>query len=149
MKKTTRLHNDFVVSQSQGETLISSKPEMAFPVASVAVALWNDYPDFGQLLLAHLGRACPYILPVFLPHLQGQTHEEYYRSLGYKYTEDGVAEQQDKYLTRMSGLVRLYASIVVTAQRRIANKPHPHGIKNAWRWLAVTLNTGRSNFSPS
>ena len=116
---------------------------MAFPVAAVAVALWSDFPDFGELLLAHFRRACPYILPVFLPRLEGQTNEEYYKSLGYKYTEDGTVEKQDKYLTRMTGLMRLYASIIVTKQRRGCNTPHPHGIQNAWRWLAITLNSGK------
>lgn len=118
---------------------------MAFPVAAVAVALWNDYPDFGDLLLAHFRRTCPYILPVFLPRLQGQTSEEYYKSLGYKYTDDTVVEKQDKYLTRMSGLMRLYTSIIVTRQRHGVDAPHPHGIQNAWRWLAVTLNAGMAS----
>ncbi|XP_015597415.1 nucleoporin GLE1 isoform X2 [Cephus cinctus] len=125
---------------SQGETLISSKPEMAFPVAAVAVALWNEHPDFGELLMAHFHKTCPYTVPIFLPQQKGQSNEDYYRSLGYKYGEDGTVEKQDKYLKRMSGLIRLYASIIVTRQRRGVTKTHPHGLQNAWRWLAAILN---------
>ncbi|KYQ60193.1 Nucleoporin GLE1, partial [Trachymyrmex zeteki] len=103
---------------SQGETLVSSKPEMAFPVAMIVVALWNEHPDFGELFLAHLHEACPFTIPVFLQQQEGQSNEDYYKSLGCKYSEDGTVEKQDKFLKRMSGLIRLYASITVTKQRK-------------------------------
>ncbi|XP_071576589.1 uncharacterized protein Gle1 isoform X1 [Temnothorax nylanderi] len=125
---------------SQGETLVSSKPEMAFPVAMIVVALWNEHPDFGELFLAHLHEACPFTVPVFLQQQEGQSNEDYYKSLGCKYSEDGTVEKQDKFLKRMSGLMRLYASITVTRQRKGVTKPHPHGLQHAWRWLAVVLN---------
>ncbi|XP_011862212.1 PREDICTED: nucleoporin GLE1 [Vollenhovia emeryi] len=125
---------------SQGETLVSSKPEMAFPVAMIVVALWNEHPDFGELFLAHLHEACPFTVPVFLQQQEGQSNEDYYKSLGCKYSEDGTVEQQDKFLKRMSGLIRLYASITVTRQRKGVTKVHPYGLQHAWRWLAAVLN---------
>ncbi|XP_012266243.2 mRNA export factor Gle1 [Athalia rosae] len=125
---------------SQGETLVSSKPETAFSVAAVAIALWNDYPDFGELLLAYFQNACPYLVPIFLPQQQSQSNDDYYKSLGYKYSEDGTVERQDKFLKRMSGLMRLYAAMTITSQSGHASKPHPHGLQNAWRWLAAILN---------
>lgn len=125
---------------SQGETLVSSKPKMAFPIAAIIVALWNDHSDFGDLLLAHFHNDCPFTVPVFMPKLEGQSNEEYYKSMGYKYAEDGTVEKHDKYLKRMSGLMRLYASITITAQRRGVAKTHPHGLQHAWRWLAAVLN---------
>ncbi|XP_046745081.1 mRNA export factor Gle1 isoform X2 [Diprion similis] len=125
---------------NQGEALVSSKPEMAFSVAAVIVALWNDYPDFGELLLAYFYKTCPYLVPMFLPQQQGQSNEDYYKSLGYKYSEDGTVERQDKFLKRMSGLMRLYAALTVTRQRKLVTRPHPHGLQNAWRWLAAILN---------
>ncbi|XP_011647918.1 nucleoporin GLE1 isoform X2 [Pogonomyrmex barbatus] len=125
---------------SQGETLVSSKPEMAFPVAMIVVALWNEHPDFGELFLAHLHEACPFTVPMFLPQQEGQSNEDYYKSLGCKYSEDGTVEKQDKFLKRMSGLIRLYASITVTKQRKGVTKTHPHGLQHAWRWLAAVLN---------
>ncbi|XP_011697217.1 PREDICTED: nucleoporin GLE1 [Wasmannia auropunctata] len=125
---------------SQGETLVSSKPEMAFPVAMIVVALWNEHPDFGELFLAHLHEACPFTVPIFLQQQEGQSNEDYYKSLGCKYSEDGAVEKQDKFLKRMSGLMRLYASITVTRQRKGVTKIHPHGLQNAWRWLTAVLN---------
>lgn len=126
---------------SQGETLVSSKPKMAFAIAAIIVALWNDHADFGELLLAHFHNTCPFTVPVFMPKREGQTNEEYYKSLGYKYSEDGSVEKQDKYLKRMSGLMRLYISITVTSQRRGITKTHPYGLQHTWRWLAAVLNS--------
>ena len=124
---------------------------MAFAIASVVVALWNDNPDFGELLLANFRVTCPFIVPAFFPQREGQSNEDYYKSLGYKYSEDGTVEKQDKFLKRISGLVRLYASIIVTNQRQGVTQSHPHGLQNAWRWLAAMLNNGevliiRGNF---
>ncbi|XP_078039527.1 gle1 RNA export mediator [Augochlora pura] len=125
---------------NQGGTLVSSKPKMAFPIAAVVVAIWNDYPDFGDLLLSHFYDTCPYIVPVFLPEIEGQSNEDYYKLLGYKYAKDGTIEKHDKFLKRMSGLIRLYASITITSQRKGVNKTNPHGLQHAWRWLAAVLN---------
>ncbi|XP_017886479.1 nucleoporin GLE1 [Ceratina calcarata] len=125
---------------SQGETLVSSKPKMAFPIAAVVVALWNEHPDFGHLLLSHFHDLCPFTVPVFIPKMVGQSNEDYYKSMGYKYSEDGTVEKHDKYLKRMSGLMRLYASIIITHQRKRIAKSNPHGLQNAWRWLAAVLN---------
>lgn len=122
---------------------------MAFSVSAVAIALWKDFPDFGELLLAYFNETCPYLVPVFLPQQQGQSNEDYYRSLGYKYSDDGTIERQDKFLKRMSGLMRLYAALTVTKQRQGITNPHPYGIKNAWRWLAATLNIGNDVFEIS
>lgn len=116
---------------------------MAFPVAMIVVALWNEHPDFGELFLAHLHEACPFTVPVFLQQQEGQSNEDYYKSLGCKYSEDGTVEKQDKFLKRMSGLMRLYASITVTRQRNGVTKVHPHGLQYAWRWLAAVLNIGK------
>ncbi|KAK2581753.1 hypothetical protein KPH14_002232 [Odynerus spinipes] len=126
---------------SQGETLVSSKPKMAFPIAAIVVALWNDHADFGELLLAHFHNTCPFTVPVFMPKREGQTNEEYYKSMGYKYSEDGSVEKQDKFLKRMSGIMRLYISVTVTSQRRGITKKHPYGLQHTWRWLAAVLNS--------
>lgn len=65
--------------QRQGEMTVSSKPEAAFALASIIVNLWTDFPDFGDLLLAHFQRHCPYLAPVFLPQVEGQSDQDYYR----------------------------------------------------------------------
>ncbi|XP_074116162.1 gle1 RNA export mediator [Cotesia typhae] len=124
---------------NQGETLVSSKPEMAFGIAAVTVALCCDFPDLMELLLAHFRTICPYICPVYLSQLPGENREDYYKSIGYKYI-DNVVERQDKFLCRISGIMRLYAAIIITKLRRGVTCPHPHNLENAWRWLAATLN---------
>ncbi|KAK0075919.1 hypothetical protein PV325_006171, partial [Microctonus aethiopoides] len=124
---------------SQGETLVSSKSEAAFGIAAVTLALMCDFPDFAELLKAHFYKTCPYLIPHFPSRFQGQSDEEYYKELGYKYI-DGVVEKQTKFLTRISGIMRLYATIIVTNRRRGVACPHPLGLQIAWRWLAATIN---------
>lgn len=60
----------------------------------------------------------------------------FYRSRGYKF-EGGVCEKQDKFLKRMSGIMRLYSSILVSSPPR---GNHPHGIEYAWTWLSRVMN---------
>lgn len=121
---------------------MSSKPEAAFPIAAIAVALWNESPEFGELLLANFRVKCPFIVPAFFPRLTGQSDMEYYKSLGYKYSDDGIVEDHLKFLKRITGLMRLYSSIIVTRQRQGVTQNHPHGLQFAWRWLAAMLNNG-------
>lgn len=125
---------------NQGETLISSKPKMAFPISAIIVALWNDHSDFGDLLLSHFYNVCPFTVPIFMPKMVGQSNDDYYKLMGYKYAEDGTIEKHDKFLKRMSGLMRLYASITITTQRKGVTKMNPHGLQKAWQWLAAISN---------
>ena len=54
-----------------------------------------------------------------------------FRSLGYMYIE-GKVEKQDKFLRRMSGLMRLYAAIIITPGS-------PHSLDQGWQWLSQVL----------
>lgn len=125
----------------QGASTVSSKPEAAFAIAAVMVALWQEFPDWGQLLLAHFHQDCPYLVPVFWPQLEGQSNRHYYQSLGYTYNEDGEVEKQDKFLKRMSGMMRLYSTVLISRlPRDRQNRPHPHDLGQGWRWLTCILN---------
>lgn len=125
----------------QGASTVSSKPEAAFAIAAVMVALWQEFPDWGKLLLAHFHLECPYLVPVFWPQLEGQTNKDYYLSLGYTYNEDGEVEKQDKFLKRMSGIMRLYAALLITRPpRERMSRPHPHDLGQGWKWLSSLLN---------
>lgn len=75
-----------------------------------------------------------------------QSEDDYFKMLGYKYNENGTPEMPDQFLKRLGGTMYLYASILVTKQRQGVNRPHPHGLGNAWRWLAATINIGNCNF---
>lgn len=133
---TNLLAKKFVL---QGDLMISSNLEAAFCYASVIISLWNEFPDFGKLLLANFYKQCPYLIPFYPPRTVDQSDEEYYVSLGYLYV-NGVVETQDKFLKRMTGIMRLYSSIIVSNPKRDQNQQNPHGIMEGWRWLAAFLN---------
>uniref|UniRef100_A0AAG5DJD9 mRNA export factor GLE1 n=1 Tax=Anopheles atroparvus TaxID=41427 RepID=A0AAG5DJD9_ANOAO len=125
---------------SQGDTSISSNASAAFPIAAIIVALWQQFPEFGRFFLAYLYRECPYLVPYYLPQLEGQSKEEYLKSLGYRFADGGVMENHDQYLKRMAGMARLYAAVCITVPSRDERRPHPHGLEYGWRWLANMLN---------
>lgn len=63
-----------------------------------------------------------------------------YRSIGYKY-DDGEVEKQDKFLKRMSGIMRLYAAIIISAPPSGRQRcSHPHGLEHGWAWLTRVTN---------
>jgi nucleoporin GLE1 len=121
----------------QGDLMISSNPEASFCYATIIVSLWNDFPNFGKLLLGYFYTQCPYLVPFYIPKTEEQTNEEYYVSLGYRYV-DGQIEKQDKFLKRMTGILRLYFAILIAKPKRGQPK-NPHDIKNAWNFLSSLL----------
>ncbi|XP_041348993.1 nucleoporin GLE1-like [Gigantopelta aegis] len=122
----------------KAEEQVTSNHESAFSIAMVAVGLWQEHADLGKMLLHHFYVSCPYIIPYYMPRQDGMTLEQYHRVLGYK-VEGGSIEAQDKFLKRMSGLMRLYAAILISSPPK-TNQPHPHGIEHAWIWLTRILN---------
>ncbi|XP_073950245.1 gle1 RNA export mediator [Choristoneura fumiferana] len=124
----------------QGDLLVSSNPEAAFPLAAVTATLWAQFPEFGKLLEAYFHRLCPYLVPMFLPQKEGQTDKEFYLSRGYTYNDDGVVEKQDKFLKRMSGIFKLRCAIWIAKTPKFLNAPNPHGPRYGWQWLASFIN---------
>ena len=57
-------------------------------------------------------------------------------------SSDGKVENQDLFLNRVRGTVRLYAAIIQTPQLPTSQmpRPHPHGLEYGWAWLARMLN---------
>ncbi|XP_028312978.1 nucleoporin GLE1-like isoform X2 [Gouania willdenowi] len=123
-----------------GEEEVASNHKAAFPIAVVASGIWELHPKVGDLILAHLHKSCPYSIPHYPPMKDGMSVKEYQEILGYHVDESGV-ENQDQFLKRMSGMIRLYAAIV---QLRwpfgSKQEPVPHGLNHGWRWLAQVLN---------
>ncbi|VVC44232.1 GLE1-like [Cinara cedri] len=117
-----------------GEQVVSVKTETAFEVASIVTELWQVHQDFGMLLYARFKQKCPCLIPLNAAKVNNETDEEYYKSLGYNYT-DGVVEQQDKYVKRMTGIIRLFAAIIVTETK----SGKALGIGQAWMIIATTL----------
>lgn len=124
----------------QGDLLVSSNPEAAFPLAAITATLWAQFPDFGRLLEAYFHKLCPYLVPMFLPQKEGQTDKEFYLSRGYTYSEEGMVEKQDKFLKRMSGIFRLQCAIWIASTPKFINAPNPHSMKFGWQWLASFVN---------
>ncbi|XP_006024382.1 nucleoporin GLE1 isoform X9 [Alligator sinensis] len=124
----------------QGEEEVASHHEAAFPIAVVASGIWEIHPRVGDLILAHLHKKCPYSVPFYPAFKEGTSMEDYQRTLGYQVTDSKV-EQQDNFLKRMSGMIRLYAAII-QLRWPYGNKQgtHPHGLNHGWRWLAQMLN---------
>nr|XP_006824341.1 PREDICTED: nucleoporin GLE1-like [Saccoglossus kowalevskii] len=71
--------------QRQGGEQVSSSHDSAFPIAAVAVGVWAEFPDFGDLLLAHFHLACPYLVPYYIPKKDGQSEEDYYKYVRYSF----------------------------------------------------------------
>lgn len=120
---------------SIGEQVISVKEETAFEVSSIVTELWQVHPDFGILLYARFKQKCPCLIPFNAAKSNDETDEDYYKSLGYNYI-NGVVETQNKYVNRMTGIIRLFAAIIVTETK----SGKALGIGQAWMLLAATVN---------
>ncbi|XP_036116934.1 nucleoporin GLE1 isoform X1 [Molossus molossus] len=124
----------------QGEEEVASHHEAAFPIAVVASGIWELHPRVGDLILAHLHKNCPYSVPFYPAFKEGMALEDYQRMLGYQ-VKDSKVEQQDNFLKRMSGMIRLYAAIIqLRWPYGTRQEAHPHGLNHGWRWLAQILN---------
>ncbi|XP_077600411.1 mRNA export factor GLE1-like [Stigmatopora nigra] len=124
----------------QGDEAVSSHHESAFPIGMAASGIWQLHPRLGKLLLGHLHKNCPYAVPHYPQMKHGTSVEDYQRTLGYRVTDAGV-EDQDCFLKRMSGMIRLYAAIIQQRWPFDSKQGLPaHGLSNGWRWLAQMLN---------
>ncbi|XP_071310120.1 mRNA export factor GLE1 [Agelaius tricolor] len=123
-----------------GEGEVSFHHDSAFPIAVVLSGIWELHPRVGDIFLAHLHKKCPYSVPFYPARKEGTSMEEYQRMLGYE-VHDSKVEEQDHFLKRMSGMIRLYAAII-QLRWPYGNRQgaHPHGLSYGWRWLAQMLN---------
>nr|XP_031361597.1 nucleoporin GLE1-like [Lonchura striata domestica] len=123
-----------------GEGEVAFHHDSAFPIAVVLSGIWELHPRVGDIFLAHLHKKCPYSVPFYPTRKEGTSVEEYQRLLGYE-VHDSTVEEQDHFLKRMSGMIRLYAAII-QLRWPYGNKQgaHPHGLSYGWRWLAQMLN---------
>ncbi|XP_060010194.1 mRNA export factor GLE1 isoform X3 [Lagenorhynchus albirostris] len=117
-------------------SLLSGKPVQSGG-RSVSVTLNPQGLDFVQYKLAEKFVVRNLVAKAFK---EGMALEDYQRMLGYKVMDCRV-EQQDSFLKRMSGMIRLYAAII-QLRWPYGNRQeiHPHGLNHGWRWLAQILN---------
>ena len=124
----------------QGAKQISSSFNSAFAFGAVALGIWSQFPEVGKLILAHFYLACPYLVPYYMPKKEGQSTAEYCKCLGYEVDGEDV-ESEDKYLKKLSGVVRLYAAILQSPMPpSLSSLAHPFGIHNGWSWLSRIIN---------
>ena len=123
----------------QGSQQVSSNHSSAFPIAAVITGMWSSFPDVGDLILAQFYDQCPFLVPFYIPRAAELTDAEYFASLGYQCSE-GEIEEQDKFLKRMTGLVRLYAAVISSIPPSGQTNQHPYGLSNGWTWLSRMLN---------
>ena len=121
----------------QGAQQVSFNPESAFLYAAVIVGIWKEFPDVGTLILAHFHRSFPYVVPYYIPQVEGQSNNDYYKALGYSVSNDKI-EDDNHFLKKFAGTVQLYAAVVTSKGATAPN--HPYGIEHGWTWLARTLN---------
>ena len=78
-------------------------------------------------------------MPFYIPRTAELSDAEYFAALGYLCSQ-GDIEQQEKFLKRMTGIVRLYAAVVSSIPPAGQSKQHPCGLGNGWTWLSRMLN---------
>lgn len=123
---------------SHAEEVICVKTQVAYEIAAVTIKLWNAHPNFGKILYAKIKQVCPLLVPFCHPVAKCLTNGQYNtKAFGYKIDSSGNVESHDKYLRRMTGIVRLYAALIAVSSKH--DKP-VIGLSQAWIFVAGTLN---------
>lgn len=124
----------------QGQSQVASSFKAAFPIAAVCVGLWSLFPDFGDLLLGHFYNKCPFLVPFYVPKIESISTVEYCKLVGYDVDGETV-EDEDKYLSKLSGTVRLYAAMMqMDMPPQLSSRPHPFSIEHGWIWFTRLMN---------
>lgn len=124
----------------QGQLQVASSFSAAFPTAAVCVGLWSLCPDVGDLLLGHFYNKCPLLVPFYVPKTDEITTVDYCKLVGYDVDGDTV-EDEDKFLAKLSGTVRLFAAMIqMEMPPQLSGRSHPFGIENGWIWFTRLMN---------
>jgi len=120
------------------EEVICVKTQAAYEIATIITKLWNAHQQFGKILFAEMKQKCPLLVPFYYPIAKHLNCEQIdHESFGYKFDSSGNVESDNKYLQRMTGIIRLYASLIVTSSK--CDQP-VIGLSHAWIFVAGTLN---------
>lgn len=124
----------------QGPTQVASSHKAAFSIAAVALGIWTQFPDVGRLMMGHFFMKCPYTVPFYIPKSKEISTVDYCKLIGYS-VEGSEVESEDKFLKKLSGIIRLYAAIISSdVPAPLANRTHPLGLDHGWSWLVSVLN---------
>lgn len=67
-------------TQKQGEDQVASQSDAAFATAAVAVAIWSEFPELGDLILGHFHMTCPLLVPFYPRKEDSMSEAEHMRS---------------------------------------------------------------------
>ncbi|GAB4823632.1 hypothetical protein N2152v2_010678 [Parachlorella kessleri] len=130
---------------SQCEAQVTRLHPFAFPLAEVAVAVASAHPEFVELLVGRLHQVCILSVPQYYSFKQGGNEDEYLKKMGYKFVTDEdtgqvTKESTDDFVGRMQGYVLLLAAVTQSD-----NPANPHGLAQAWAYIARLLNALPAN----
>ncbi|GAA99036.1 uncharacterized protein L969DRAFT_84222 [Mixia osmundae IAM 14324] len=143
---------------AQAETEITSRREVAFPLARIVLGLiLAGHDRFGSVLMARLVKKCFWITAAFPPKASAMTEEEHQKLLGYRPASAG--ESSIQYASRQAGILTLWAAIVQTSPmeqppgparstEQLALVPKELRPAAAWRWLVLVLKTPLVGLEP-
>ena len=113
---------------------MSSHFEAAFPTAAVALGVWSQHPDIGDLLLASFYLTCPILVPLPIPTPPQVTEGEYKRC---------VRTHTQQLVTKDSSSI-CYNTIVMTCLALPHPLPRPLGcwgtlrVARCWKMMTST-----------
>lgn len=116
------------------------EPGLIFFAAAMAIALWQKYPDFGEIFQALLYKECPFLMPCKPPMMKNQSNNDFLQSWGFRLKEDGNCESHTIYVGRTTKFAGLLAALWITHPRR-GDPMNPFGISFGWKYFASVLNS--------
>ena len=103
----------------QAETEVTAKKESAIPLAAVAKNLLGMLPHFSEIFFVKLvQRVGGWAIPCSVPSedVNGIPYDTkgLEKAHGYRFSVEGVRENQSDYIQRVSGIMRVYFHVVVS-----------------------------------
>lgn len=99
---------------------------------SLALEVAASKPTFVPILLTHFALVCPITVPFHISK-EGKSDQEYYRLLGYAVDDRGSMEDENTFLSRVTGYVGLFATLMLNG------KVEGLSLRDVWLWLARVL----------
>lgn len=118
----------------QAETEVIVRPNSAVPLAKLAYALLQTFPEFEYYLNARFIKKCPYIIG----YNCSIDSEEGRERMGWKRPDGSKWEEETKYDERMGGIVSVWAAMTTITNH--GSQKLLYSFESAWQFLARTAN---------
>ncbi|CAG2181518.1 unnamed protein product, partial [Oppiella nova] len=82
----------------------TKQKDISLTMAPIVVFLWQRFPTFGQIFMAHMHDKCPYLVPYYPKRDAEDTDDnetKYLIACGYTISKDGTVEPEDSFINRM------------------------------------------------